>query len=691
MLISYNWLQKYFKEPLPTVSDLADTLTMGIFEIDAVNEVSVKNSDGEDVKDFVFDVKVLPDRAPYCLSHRYIAKEISALLQMEYVVPEIIDFDEDYSIRGVSVTVGDTSICPRYSARRINNISVKESPAWLKNTLEVLGQRSINNIVDLTNYIMLECGQPLHAFDADKVKGTIHIRKAIEGEEIVILGGTSIKLPSTTLVVSDDEGSLAIAGVKGGQRAEIDANTKNIILESACFDRSSVRKTSQQVGIRNESSKRFENGVTPERAGLGMAMFTSLLSVMSATNTDKIAIGMVTDIYENPALPKSFSVSISKINQRLGLNISTDKIQKILESIDMSSSIDESDADNLNIVVPEYRSDILIDEDIAEEVGRIYGYDKIEGVVEEKGTTVLENKNFYYHNILRKILVEDGFSEIYTYTLTDNGDVQIQNPLTIERGYMRKNISDQFSKKFLPNIKNADLIGTYQSGVALRPQVKIFEIGKIFDESCNERYALAFGVASGKGKNKLDEVDIEKVVNKIVDSLNVDNPANKISRDDFYKNSISFMKNIEGDAQTVFSGLVIEFDLDKIIDILAQPVKNIEVNDIYNIPKNKFQKISPYPFSVRDIAVFLPGEKGQESQIEDAISTALNSVGKSELLVKKSLFDIFTKNKEGEPIKTSYAYRLVFQSQEKTLSEEEINECMKAVTDECIKRGFEVR
>jgi phenylalanyl-tRNA synthetase beta chain len=234
MKVSYNWLQEHFEKELPAPEKLVELLTFGAFEIEGVED---------DGKDTVLDVKVLPDRAHYALSHKGIAYEISALTNIKQ---KDQDFSEVPSTNHKKAEVKNLApeACLRYEARLIEGVTVKESPKWLKEKLQVIGQRSINNIVDATNYVMYDRGQPLHAFDADKVVGGITIRFANKGEKITTLDNKDLVLDESMLLIADDTGPLAIAGVKGGNRAGVTESTKNIILESANFSASLVRKTS---------------------------------------------------------------------------------------------------------------------------------------------------------------------------------------------------------------------------------------------------------------------------------------------------------------------------------------------------------------------------------------------------------------------------------------------------------------
>ncbi len=676
MLISHKWIQSYFENPIPEPEELATILTLHSFEIEGIEKK--QSADGE-YEDTIIDIKVLPDRAPFALSHRYMAEEIGTLIRQDVKWPEITEVTEAATKRSLAISFDDTveqeELCRRYIGRVVENVTVTDSPSWLKYELEVLGQRSINSIVDLTNYVMLETGEPMHAFDADKVEGVLMVRMAKEGsdgkeekdvadgEEIVLLDGSTVKLSSTNMVIADEKGPLAVAGIKGGKRAEVTSETKNIILEAASFNRSNVRRTSQALGIRSESSKRFENGVTPERAGLAMAMLTGHLSKL---NPDAV-IGEAVDIYPHRAEPVLLEVNIADIHARLGVEIARDKITDILTRLGLEI---EEVPETLKLGIPPHRSDLRITEDIAEEVGRVYGYDKISERVPEPRSDRKINKNFHYFSAIRQALAAQGFSETYTYTLVDSGDMAIQNPLTSERSHLRNSITDILPAKFLLNMKNIDLLGL--------KEIRIFEIGKIFSNK-KERSALAFGVARAKLPKGIDaKAELAAMVENLVKMLGGD-----ISNAPEIKYT-----EIKGDAQTPCAGMMAEIELDSLIAALPEPTLDIDLSSfVQSISDDrKYKAISQYPFSVRDVAVFVPGAAGKENEVLATIQGALTDEQKN-ILAKTTLFDVFTKD-----AKTSYAYRLIFQSSERTLTQEEVDAAMKAITEVLnAQEGWSVR
>jgi phenylalanyl-tRNA synthetase beta chain len=712
MLISHNWLKKYFTEDgtsdgasLPNIKTIENTFTMGIFEVE-----EVKTAVSGDLSDTIFDIKVLPDRAHYCYSHRYVAQELGALLNIKAKLPvydpEKISSQVDETNQNLAVAVnvagekvglentGDENarfVCPRYMARLVENVEAGSSPVWLKNQLEVLGQRSINTLVDLTNYIMLETGQPLHAFDADKVEGAINVRFAKEGEIIILLDGTEVKLSTDILIIADDKGALAIAGVKGGKKVEVTSETKRIIIESANFDSVSVRKTSQKVGIKNEASKRYENKVTPERTALAMnAISEFLASVFPGAK-----FGKITDIYLGKPSEdtKKFDVSVDFINNAIGLTekIDANKIIEILARCDIKA---ESKGDNvsgekvpngssaekkLTVFVPSYRLDLEIGYDIVDEVGRLLNYMNLVPVElsQENNRPIL--KNYYYTNAFRMVFKQLGFSEVYTHSLKESGDIEILNPLNIERGFMRNTIGESLMKNLEHNLRFADLLGI--------DSVKVYETGSIFGGK-KERLSIAFGIANSKKVKGYDfEAEAEKIFEQIMASEFFANvavtDATKLDIE-LLKSSAKFTEANVGTGGVNVVGNVCEIDLQKVIDALPIPMNDTS----FETPKIiKYKKYSQYPFMSRDISVFVPGEADQADLVKSII--VKNGTG---LLSSIRLFDIYTKNKEGEPIKTSYALRLVFQSDDRTLTDDEITAIMQSIMDEMNGReGWEVR
>src|SRR3989344_4572543 len=395
MLISYNWLQRYFKKKLPTAEKVAEILTFAVFEIESVEKIE---------NDFVLDVKVLPDRAHYALCHRGIARELAAAKpDLGILDTRNLQMSGVCKLKLLKIKIENPADCRRYIGRRVENVKVQPSQQdWIKKLLAAVGQRSINNIVDAGNFVMFDMNQPLHAFDADKVKGAIQIRRAKKSEKIITLDNKEIALDPEILIIADDEGPLAIAGIKGGRKAEVTSATKNLILESANFNPTLIRKTSQKLNLQTDASKRFENDIPPAIAETAINELSALIAEIVGPETK---FGELVDEYPKPLKLKVVQASPDFVAQKLG---------------------------------------IQIPEDLVEEIGRLYGYEKIpeKKLVVTKAEIVI-NKNFYWENRIRQILTKLGFSEVMTSSFRPKGNIEIEKPLASDKAFLRTELADQ--------------------------------------------------------------------------------------------------------------------------------------------------------------------------------------------------------------------------------------------------------
>lgn len=777
MLVSYNWLQSYFKNKLPPPKEVSDTLIFRAFEVESINPQN---------DDYIFDVKVLPDRAHDCLSVRGIAKELSVHLNKKIKDEKPKQKIKSEKLKNdVSIDILEKELCRRYVGRKIEGITVASSPDWLRVRLESIGQKSINNIVDATNFVMFDLGQPLHAFDADKVSGGIMVRKAKTGEHITTLDGKEVTLDTETLIIADDEGSLAIAGIKGGKKAEITEKTIAIILEAANFSPANIRKTSRRLAIQTDSSKRFENERTPEGLVEIMDAITTLIIEVAGSKETKT--GDVVDVYPRQEAPYIVGISTNETNRILGTKLAQNDIAAILTRVGFSyrvvesptkeilgraatlidvpykfgasvvydaprafdcssfiayafaqagiqvprmavdqyaysEAVDKSDlqpgdlvfsntesgkiryetvewlkgmkvplgvdhcglyvgegniihatrvagkvvteklaqstqfknivgfrritseSPRFAITISKERLDLRIKEDLAEEIGRAYGYDNIKPkslLATGKSTSV--GKKFFYVNKIRNILTDEDFSEIYTSSFQESGEVAIENPIAGDKGYLRPDLYSWMTKSLELNGRNAPFLGL--------DIVKVFEIGNIFPNKGSEALTLALGV-KGKASQEILKVSLQKFATELG------------------------TQELREDIKTEGNGVIAQINLDTVIEKLPSVES---YGDTLETRKHEivYQKISTYPFVLRDIAVFVPPQISETEVLKILKKNAGN------LLIREPrLFDMFEKkNKEtGEIEKISYAFRLVFQSYEKTLSDEEINVIMDSIT-----------
>jgi len=611
MLISYNWLKSYIPE-LPEASKLKDVLTFHVCEIEGVTELP--NGDT------IFDLSILPDRAHDLLSHRGVAREVASLLNLEFKSP-VYKLPKDIQKTNLKIEI-DTPSCHRYMGRIIRGIKVGPSPEWMVTYLESVGQRSINNIVDATNIVMLDCGQPIHAFDLDKLKGeTIVVKNAKEGENLELVGKDKMKveLNSTDMVITDGDRSLAIAGVKGGLDSGINKDTKDILIEVASFEAVSVRKTARRISVHTDASKRYENALSPELCTLAMDEITSLIYEMCSGATYE----EVVDIYKNIQKRNKVSFTGSYIRKVLGVEIKDEEIENILKNYNY---VYKKEGDSYEVDIPFMRVDITSEENMAEEIGRVYGYDKIESLLPSIDSKKEDNPTWIKINKAKSKLVIDGYKEVMTSVFRDNGEVEILASAS-DKNFLRTNILDELKKSYELNKLNLPLLDI--------DEVKIFEIGAVF--------------------------------NKDGDTINV---AYMDSKQSVEVSLDEFTKDLEIEVGSLDSS---RLDLERGIDFSNHTI---------------FKPWSIYPFITRDIAVWVP-----EGTEPSTLSKIYEDLGTDLLMVKPKLFDQFTKpSKDANQIgQTSFAFRLVFQSPEKTLTDDEINKIMKKIEERINSSGFTVR
>ncbi len=639
MKVSYDWLQTYFEKPLPSAADIAQALIGHAFEVEDLETVG---------SDAVMDIKVLPDRAHDCLSHFGIAKEIAAIMNLATPSePVLANFTSADTKKTISVSIVDDKLCRRYIGRVVEGVTVGPSPDWLKARLEAVGQRSINNIVDATNFVLLDIGQPLHAFDADKVKGDIIVRPAQDGETIVTLDNRDIALDPSMLVIADAEGPLAIAGVKGGKRAEVDAATKNIILESANFDPTATRKTATKLNLRTDAVKRFENELSQTVADFAMDKVTALI----AETGPEVVVGHKVDIYPVKREPVTIKFTKADVDAILGIELSVSEITTLLERLQI---VIKEEGEILTAYPPVERLDLEIKENIIEEIGRLYGYERIPSVVPLREHVKEVNQTFKVANKIRELLAEAGFTEVYGYSFTTAGDIELQNPLVSGEQFLRTNLTERLKEKIDFNLRHT---------LFDQEAVKLFDIGNVFT---TEEQSLHCAIGIGYKTKKLNKSSDEILV--LLECL----------RETFDS------QGIEVQTKSDETSTIVEFTLAP----LAEKVDSeLPVDLAPYINENRYQKFSQYPRIIRDVALFVP----PTITPQEVISIIKNQA--TDLLIHGPvLFDVFEKkNEEGKVEKTSLAFRMVFQSFERTLSDEEVNKIMNGVTEALKAQNWEIR
>ncbi len=643
MKISYDWLQSLIDKKLPNPEELANLLTMHSFETEVVDQFG---------QDHLLDVDVLPNRAHDCLSHLGIAKEISVILKYP------LKFEEYYKkIKGesidpiIKVDLKDENDCLRYTARTIIDVKVDSSPDWIQKRLKVCGLKPINNVVDITNYAMIETGQPLHAFDADKLEGqTIIIRRAEKGEKIISLDGEKYDLDESILVIADGQKPVGIAGIKGGEGPEIDQKTKRVILEGANFSPLLIRKASQQLKLRTDASWRFENGISPELTEIGINMASYLIQEEAG---GKVAQEKI-DIYPNKAKLKKVNLNPDNCRSLLGIDISNKEIGQILESLGFQVKILK---EKIEVIPPFWRLDINIEEDCIEEVGRIYGFEKITSQLPEASLIPSErNEDLVYQNKVKEILTNLGFSEVYNYSfVSEGGEIEVLNPISSEQKYLRSSLIPNLLKNVSKNKRYFD-------------QVRIFEIGHVFSkEKKNVIEEKKLGLVLDPANFYRLKGLIETLLNKL--------RITDVWYDDQFEKDKNKLKEAEVKVGNDLLGWVgqgaFELDFNKLVELATE--------------ERTYLPPSKYPSVIRDISLLVePGTKIVE------VMNLINASG-GPLIQDLDLFDIY----EGDKIpdgRKNLAFHIIFQSDKKTLTDLEVNilqdKIIKALEEE---GGWEVR
>jgi phenylalanyl-tRNA synthetase beta chain len=643
MIVSYNWLKEYLGENIPSPEELAELITFHAFEVDSIEEAE---------NDTIIDIKVLPDRGSDCLSHRGIAREIASIINSPLEKdPLAVGVDLPKSDK-FQISIENKDDCRRFTAVLITGVKVGPSPAWLQERLLTIGQRPINNIVDATNYVMYAVGQPLHAYDADLFaskdsKWHFSIRRAKVDEMISLLPekpgaeNREVKLTGKELLIVDGSSNtpIGLAGVKGGAYAGVHQGSTNIIIEAANFSPSLTRRTSRSLGIVIDASKRFENEPSRELPLYALKDITTLIEDIAGGKLQGIC-----DEYPNPAVPKIVMVRLRKVNEMLGLKLSESEVEDIFKRIGAKF---EKVVDGYQVTAPFERTDLEIEANYIDEIGRIYGLSKVQSVIPPKLPLTDFNKKQYYAEKVRQILLGEGFSEVITSSFRQKDEVKLQSSLASDKSYLRSDLAAMIDKCLMFNSQNLEVLGL--------SDIRIFEIGTVFKKGEGkviENLNLCLGIQTKKtGRTEKDNKFLTEVIERLKQA--------------------GF--NIE---VSILNG-VCEINFDDLISSLPNPTK---YEPFTGKEVRSFRPFSVYPAVVRDIALWV-----DESVKGEDVSVVLRESA-GPLVLRIDQFDQFAK--EG---RVSYAFRLVFQSMDKTLNDEEIQFFMDNVYKKVVEKGFEVR
>jgi phenylalanyl-tRNA synthetase beta chain len=669
----------------------------GIMALDSSLKVGNRFAKAIGLDDTVFEFDLTPNR-PDCLSVLGIAREIAAIQDTGLKYPDYSLADKKDTISSMtSVRIEAPDHCPRYTARLVENIVVKPSPFWMQDRLLSVGLRPINNIVDITNYVLMETGQPLHAFDFEQLaQNRIVVKTAAEDDTFVTLDQKERQLNSRMLMICDGEKQVAVGGVMGGLNSEIENTTRRVLIEGAYFNPVSIRKTSKTLGLATDASHRFERGVDPE----GTVRAVNRAAKLMVEFGEGTLVDGIIDEYPQPQKVNSVNLSTRRTHRLLGIQPDGEQIKTLLESIEFNvDKITSEDGDQRLVVVPpSFRVDISRPEDLMEEVARLAGYNNIPTTFPAMPAEARPPSRYLnFRNQLKGLMVGLGFTEAITYSFVADSScdrlrlkekdprrscIHILNPLTEDQAVMRTSLVTSLIETAVYNIDQQI------------KNLKIFEIGKLFLKTESQDLplepefltALWTGTrydASWHGREiPCDFYDMKGVAEGLIGALKIDNTRFTAMPDEdcdytrpgysaqilAAETPIGLVGEIHPQVREVFDlgqpAYICELDLDKIVALISLD--------------KQFKPIPKFPAIYRDITVIVD----RAIETRTVLETAENI--REELVDNLRLFDVF----EGDPIaagKKSISFRVTYRSADKTLEDEDVNNLHKSITDKLIE------
>ena len=629
------------------------------------------------LKEDIIDFEITPNR-PDCLSVEGLGRETAISLGKEFKNPRSnlskMQIETKPEIKGLTVDMTAPDLCYRYVARMVENVKIQESPEWLKRRLKACGVRAINNIVDITNYVMLEMGQPMHAFDIESIKGKhITVRRAKNGETITTLDEEERVLDDTMLVIADDEKPVAIAGVMGGLNSEIEKDTQTVVFESAVFYGGSIRKTAKKVGLRTEASSRYEKGLSPENAERVVNRAVELVELLKA---GKAVEGKI-DVYPTKQKKTVIPWSAERINDLLGIQASKQEMIDIFTKLEIQVEGDTA-------IPPYFRQDIEQEADLAEEVLRFYGYDTLPStLIEAESTLGSKNKQQKIVDTIQEVLVNSGFSEIYTYgfysakdmkkaLMDENSDlvrktIFLQNPLSDDFDRMRTTTIPSMMQTLETNYNKKNM------------EVKLYELGRSY---INEKEAIQKGelpqennmLTLGAYGENVDFYYIKGIIENILQAVGVNRyDFLREEENHFYHPGRTAKLKVGNDIFAYIGeahpSLTEQYGITKKVYLVEL---NIDKITRYAKQNKKYVEVPKFPAALRDIAMVV-AEDVEVGTIQKIIEKKAKKI-----LEHVTLFDVYRSEKLGEN-KKSVAFELTFRIPERTLTDEEVNKAMQDI------------
>ncbi len=675
MKFSYEWIKELGGLTV-TAEAAAELLTAKSFEVESVS------ADG------VMEVKVLPNR-PDCLSHLGLARELCALTNMRFAAPSY-----EYKITShptIPVDVQDDQACPRYSALVVRGVQVKKSPDWLRERLELCGLKSINTVVDVTNYVMLELGQPMHAFDLKKIERIV-VRRAKAGEKLKAIDDarTEYTLDPSMLVIADNEKPVAIAGVKGGADSGITDDTADVLLEAAHFDPSSVRATSRKLGLRTDSSIRFSYGTDPNLTTAALVRAGELLR-KAADGTPEPEF---MDVYPHPKHATELVLDPEHARSLLGADIGDGQMRALLSALGFETAEHEG---KMKVVVPTRRSDITGAGDLAEEIGRVYGYDAIPSVppllpiYDEKNWVKEDAEGIVWdefgfireRSAIAHLLAGAGYSEVYNYAFVpEETKYELAQPQSADYRFLRASLVPRLLLNARDNLRFVD-------------EIKLFETGHVWDHLDEKRESTRLGLILARKSGKELFYELKGAVDLLLERLGVADyyydDAAAVHWDAGAVNATAVgqqaLIRLEGDGHIIgFIGGV-SVRTTGALKIKGQAaVAELCLRSLirHSQREREFEPLPKYPSVMRDIAVLVE----QGVKIDDLIQT-IQEADNAGIVQDVDVFDIFQptgKEKikaEGDTpeYQKSVAFHIIFRAADHTLTDSEVTHVESAIKE----------
>jgi len=600
-----------------------------------LNTLLMRSFEAESVTENTFNAEIPHNRYADAASHLGVARDYAAATGKKVNEPkrERVFYGDKERLGGLTIKINDTKLCSRYGGAYLELTKKGTTPAWMKKVLVDCGLKEIHPVVDILNYVMLEVGQPLHAFDAEKLNGGIIVRRARNNEQITTIDGQKFKLKSNMLVIADEKKAQAIAGIKGGKDSEVDGKTKRVLVEAANFDSASVYKTSRALDLVTDASQRFAHGMSPHSVEIGLERTRVLLEEILGAKF----IG-AKDVYPKKQSKEIIGFNVERFNSITGLNLKKTDITKRLEALNFKISLARNKKDDFLVEVPPLRIDVTTFEDLVEETVRLYGLDNLESKppvislsqAKEEDLVGLKDKT-------RDLLVAAGYTEVYNYSFVNEGtdtSYELEKPISESKKYMRQNIGTGLNENLTSNSRFFD-------------EIHIFEIGNVFDKKIGERTFLGLASRNSKGDPFLE---LKGSFEKLLHRLGVV--------------ELSFVP--KGVDSEVKSG-------EATLGVVSISGKNtatgeLDIGEVSKLVSGEYEyrEISKYPAIMRDISI--------ELKTAVKVGDILNAIGeaRAEHVVDVDLIDYYDPKR--------FTFRVIFQSQEKTLKDTEVEKEFNKIT-----------